>query len=134
MHIINKILITLSLIFFINNASAQTDSNFVLVKKGTYTVGKKGHSLNPQRKVSVDDFYISKTETTNQEFKKFIEATGYKTDAERLKNAMVFKPGLKEFDWLEDSTAYWRFPNGISRGGIDNKMNHPVTCISYSDI
>jgi len=59
---------------------------------------------------------------------------GYTTDAERLHNAMVFEPGLKEFRWLEDSTAYWRFPNGVSRGGIDHKMNHPVTCISYSDI
>jgi sulfatase modifying factor 1 len=35
---------------------------------------------------------------------------------------------------MNDSTAYWRFPNGIGRGGIDNKMNHPVTCISYNDI
>ena len=134
MHITNRTFTTLSLVFFINSLSAQTDSDFVLIKKGIYTIGKKGHLLNPQRKVSIDDFYISKTETTNEEFKKFVDATGYKTDAERLKNAMVFKPGLKEFEWLEDSTAYWRFPNGISRGGIENKMDHPVTCISYTDI
>src|SRR6185503_11003814 len=134
MHRINKLFTGFLLIIFINPLSAQTDSDFVLIKKGTYTVGKKGHSLNPQRNVSVNDFYISKTETTNKEFKKFIDATGYKTDAEKLKNAMVFKPGLKEFEWLEDSTAHWRYPNGISRGGIENKMDHPVTCISYSDI
>ena len=134
MHRVNKFFTGFLLIIFINPLSAQTDSNFVLIKKGTYTVGKKNHSLNPQRKVSIEDFYISKTETTNEEFKKFIDATGYKTDAERLKNAMVFKPGLKEFEWLEDSTAYWRFPNGITRGGIENKMDHPVTCISYTDI
>src|SRR6185503_20773326 len=134
MHRINKLFTGFLLIIFINPLSAQTDSDFVLIKKGTYTVGKKGHSLNPQRNVSVNDFYISKTETTNKEFKKFIDATGYKTDAERLRNAMVFKPGLREFEWLEDSTAYWRFPNGITRGGIENKMDHPVTCISYSDI
>jgi len=51
-----------------------------------------------------------------------------------MHNAMVFQPGLKEFEWMEDSTAYWRYPNGISRGGIGKKMDHPVTCISYSDI
>lgn len=134
MRMVNKIFVGFLLVIFINPLSAQTDSSFVLIKKGVYTVGKKGHTLNPQRKVSVVDFYISKTETTNEDFKKFVEATGYKTDAERFRNAMVFKPGLKEFEWLEDSTAYWRFPNGVSRGGIENKMNHPVTCISYTDI
>jgi sulfatase modifying factor 1 len=82
----------------------------------------------------VKDYLIAKTETTNQQFEAFVRATSYKTDAQRLHNAMVFQPGLKEFEWLEDSTAYWRYPNGISRGGIENKMNHPVTCISYSDI
>ncbi len=64
----------------------------------------------------------------------FVAATGYRTDAERRHDALVFAPGLEEFRWLEDSTAYWRYPNGITRGGIDKKMDHPVTCISYSDI
>ena len=97
-----KIYPAIFLLFFVNSLLAQSGSNFVLVKKGIYTIGKKGHLVNPQRNVSVNDFYISKTETTNEEFKKFVEATVYKTDAERLRNAMVFKPGLKEFEWLED--------------------------------
>ena len=112
----------------------KADSGFVLIHAGTYTIGKKDHLLNPLRKVKVNDYYIAKTETTNQQFATFIAATSYKTDAERMHNALVFQPGLKEFEWIEDSTAYWRFPNGISRGGIENKMNHPVTTISYSDI
>jgi sulfatase modifying factor 1 len=110
------------------------DSIFVFIAKGVYTIGKKGHLLNPLRKVEVNGYSIAKTETTNQQFEKFIAATAYKTDAERMHNAMVFQPGLKEFEWIEDSTAWWRYPNGISRGGIENKMNHPVTCISYKDI
>lgn len=115
-------------------ANSQTTEGFVFVRAGEYTVGKKGHSFNPFRKVRVDSFYIAKTETTNREFEKFVLVTSYKTDAERMHNAMVFQPGLKEFEWLNDSTAYWRFPNGIRRGGIENKMDHPVTCISYTDI
>jgi sulfatase modifying factor 1 len=113
---------------------AQTDKNFVLIPKGEYFVGKKNHLLNPFRKVLVDSFFICKTETTNQQFAAFVEATGYKTDAERMHNAMIFVPGLREFEWIQDSTACWRYPNGISRGGIENKMNHPVTTISYEDI
>lgn len=138
----NKILVfCIAVVFCISKSSAQfatlqreADSNFVLIPHGTYTIGKKGHLLNPFRKVEVNDFYIAKTETTNRQFEKFITATSYKTDAERHHNAMVFQPGLKEFEWIEDPTAYWRYPNGMSRGGIENKMDHPVTCISYSDI
>ncbi|MBS1920115.1 MAG: SUMF1/EgtB/PvdO family nonheme iron enzyme [Bacteroidetes bacterium] len=112
---------------------AQDTSSFVQVPKGEYFVGKKGHLLNPYRKADIESYFISKTEITNLQFEKFINATGYKTDAERMHNAMIFVPGLKEFEWEQDSTAYWRYPNGKSRGGIENKMNHPVTAISYTD-
>jgi len=137
----SRIFLSFLLVFVFRNLPAQLapspqkgDSQFVLIHSGNYTIGKKGHLLNPQRKVRVEDFFISTTETTNQQFVAFVSATLYKTDAERMHNAMVFEPGLGEFEWMEDSTAYWRYPNGISRGGIENKMNHPVTCISYNDI
>ena len=106
---------------------------YVQIPAGTYTLGEKGHVLNPLRKVTTAGFHISATELTNNDFEKFVRATGYITDAEKHKNAMVFVPGLAEFRWLEDSTAYWRYPNGISRGGIEQKMEHPVTTISYHD-
>lgn len=112
---------------------AQTDSNYVLIPSGVYTVGQKNHVLNPLRKIKTDSFYIASTELTNASFKKFIDATGYITDAEHYKNALVFEPGLEEFKWKEDSTANWRYPNGVSQGGIEHKMNHPVTTISYHD-
>jgi formylglycine-generating enzyme required for sulfatase activity len=82
----------------------------------------------------VNSFSIAATETTNSQFLQFVVATGYLTDAEKFKDALVFAPGLEEFRWLEDSTACWRYPNGKSRGGITDKMNHPVTTISYTDI
>lgn len=112
----------------------EAGADFVMIPHGIYTVGKKDHSVNPLRKVTLDSFYIAKTELTNRQFAEFVKVTSYVTDAERQRNAMVFEPGLDEFEWMEDSTAYWRFPNGIKRGGIENKMDHPVTCISYSDI
>jgi sulfatase modifying factor 1 len=112
----------------------QTDTDFTLVRKGDYFIGKKGFLENPYRKITTGNFFIARAETTNSEFEKFVTVTSYVTDAERLHNGMVFQPGLKEFEWLHDSTAYWRYPNGVSRGGIENKMNHPVTCISYTDI
>ncbi|MBS0027537.1 formylglycine-generating enzyme family protein [Chitinophaga sp. 22321] len=112
---------------------AQDKCGYVLVPKGQYPVGKKQHTLNPLRKVTVDSFYIAACETTNRQFAAFVAATGYVTDAEKKHDALVFEPGLREFEWDNDSSAYWRFPNGVDRGGIERKMDHPVTCISYND-
>ncbi len=114
--------------------AAQPDTVFIPIAAGTYTVGQQGHKLNPLRKVTVKAFNIGATEVTNEQFARFVTATGYRTDAERMKNAMVFEPGLEEFKWLQDSTANWRYPNGRSRGNLDGKARHPVTTISYADI
>lgn len=119
---------------FVIKPDARGQADRVLIPSGTYWVGSKTSTTNPLRQVIIKSFSIAKTELTNAQFEKFIEATNYKTDAERFKNAMVFAPGLAEFRWIKDSTAYWRFPNGISRGDIKDKMNHPVTTISYRDI
>lgn len=122
------------LLLYTRNAGAQQDTGFVRIPAGTYTLGQKGHHLNPLHKVTVKTYDIATTEITNDDFARFVKATLYRTDAERLKNAMVFEPGLEEFKWLQDSTAYWRYPNGRSRGDISGKGRHPVTTISYADI
>lgn len=122
------------LIYLLSFSSPASDTSFVRIPAGDYWVGEKGHPLNPLRKVHVNSYYIAATEVTNRQFDEFVQATNYRTDAERLKNALVFEPGLQEFKWKEDSTACWRYPNGKSRGGIADKMDHPVTTISYTDI
>ena len=106
---------------------------FVVIKAGNYQVGKADRLDSPRRIVKILAFGLAEYETTNAEFAAFITSTGYKTDAERLHNAMVFEPGLKEFRWIHDPTAFWRNPNGKTRGDIRDKMNHPVTSISFLD-
>lgn len=106
---------------------------FIPVKAGSYQVGKSNRLDNPVRRVRLRGFEIAATETTNDQFAAFVQATGYVTVAERQHNAMVFEPGLKEFRWLQDPTACWRYPNGKSRGDLTGKGSHPVTCISFED-
>jgi formylglycine-generating enzyme len=106
---------------------------FVAIPSGKYMVGKADRIENYRRAVTLKSFAIATTETTNAEFEAFVKATGYVTDAERYHNAMVFEPGLKEFKWIQDPTATWRFPNGKIRGSIAEKQDHPVTCISFHD-
>lgn len=106
---------------------------FVALKAGSYHLGKAGHVENMPRSVKLGSFEIAKTEVTNAEFAVFVRATGYVTDAERRKNAMVFQAPLEEFRWIQDPTANWRYPNGRKRGGIVGKEQHPVTTISFAD-
>jgi formylglycine-generating enzyme len=135
MDFINKIIFSAIILLTSSvEAGSQPKDGFVLIPKGQYVVGKKDYLLNPERKVNVDSFFIEVYETTNKQFDAFVRAISYITDAERNHDALVFRPGLQEFKWINDTTAYWRFPNGISLGGIVQKMNHPVTCISYHDI
>jgi formylglycine-generating enzyme len=105
----------------------------VEVKAGTYQVGSAQTPTSPIRKVRLNAFCIAKFETTNAQFAEFVKATKFVTDAERLGNGMTFTPPLREFQWKKDKSAFWMFPNGKSNGGIEDKMNHPVTCISYRD-
>lgn len=106
---------------------------FVTIPAGHYAVGAENHPVNPLRTVFISSFSISTTEVTNREFSRFIQETNYITGAEKYRDALVFEPGLEEFRWITDSTANWRFPNGKGRGGIEEKMDHPVTCISFMD-
>ncbi len=128
-----KLLYLIGLIVLHLQCEAQA-GNYIQIPAGDYHLGDTASLDNPKRTVHIESFWISKFELTNAEFEKFVQATGYKTLAERYHNAMVFEPGLAEFRWLQDSTAYWRFPNGVIRGGIAAKMDHPVTCISYKDV
>lgn len=108
-------------------------AKFVLIPAGTYPVGSSNKVVNLSRKVKLKAFEIATTETTNREFAEFVRATGYRTDAERFHNGMVFEPGLKEFQWIRDESANWQHPNGSSRDSIKDRADHPVTCISFYD-
>jgi sulfatase modifying factor 1 len=124
------------LLFFLSNylSLVGQEKGYILIPGGDYQLGDTVSLDNPRRTVHITSFWIAPYELTNAEFEKFVLATNYRTLAEQHHNAMVFEPGLAEFRWLQDSTAYWRFPNGISRGGIVDKMDHPVTCISFKDV
>lgn len=112
---------------------ANQQSVYVKITGGHYLLGEKGHDFNPPREVKLETFHISRYEITNKQFAHFVKSTGYVTLAEGNKDAFVFRIGLDEFEWIQDSTANWRFPNGKSQGGIEDKMDHPVTCISIVD-
>jgi sulfatase modifying factor 1 len=130
----NSVLHLLAALSLWLGAAAQRTPDFVGVRACRYVVGRKDDPRNRLRTVQLDSFRIAVYETTNRQFAAFVAATGYVTDAEKRHDALVFEPGLDEFKWIRDSTACWRWPNGKSRGGIEKRMDHPVTTISFRDV
>src|SRR4051794_36879483 len=60
----------------------------VWVPGGTYRMGSDRHYPDeaPAHQVAVDGFWMDEAAVTNAEFRRFIEATGYLTSAERAPN------------------------------------------------
>ena len=93
----------------------------------------------PAGKTRVGSFWIDRTEVTNAQFAAFVQATGYRTDAERAGEAVVFhKPTGDELQqrpyawWSMVRGADWRHPSGPA-STIDGKDNQPVTLVTQAD-
>ena len=100
---------------------------FITIQPGTFTMGSGSGDGDerPVHKVSIDyGFDIGTTEVTVRQFRAFIEATGYETDAQRCGGAMVC-PGPDRAGYARETN--WQNP------GFEQTDLHPVVCISYSD-
>ena len=67
----------------------------IKVEGGNFMMGNDmgGKDEQPVHKVTITSFYFGKYEVTNQDFKKFVDATGYITEAEQP-DSVNFKHGL----------------------------------------
>jgi formylglycine-generating enzyme required for sulfatase activity len=108
---------------------------FVPIRGGTFMMGcteDQGldcfESERPACKVTLNDFSLCKYEVTVGEFKAFIEATGYKTDADKVGNSRVIEGTV----WKDKSGVNWRCdPQGNVRPA--SEYNHPVIHVSWND-
>ena len=107
----------------------------------------------PWHPVYVDGYWMDTTEVTNEQFAKFVKATGYITIAERkprpedpqappdklVAGSVVFSPPDHpvELDnhfrwWNYVAGANWRHPEG-AKSDLTGRMHHPVVHIAYAD-
>ncbi|MBI1176881.1 SUMF1/EgtB/PvdO family nonheme iron enzyme [bacterium] len=108
----------------------------------------------PLHRVYVDGFWMDKTEVTNEEFEKFVKATGYVTIAERVPTkeefptappenlfagSTVFTPPDHPVElnnyyqwWNYVRGADWRHPLGAD-SDLKGREKYPVVHIAYAD-
>jgi sulfatase modifying factor 1 len=127
-----------------------------LVPGGVFMMGSDRHYADeaPARRVRVDPFWMDRTPVTNVAFKRFVDATGYVTFAEkaptaadypdaapqmlRAGSAIFIKPPrpIAPRDpsqwWSFEFGANWRHPTG-KKSSIDRLMQHPVVHVVHED-
>ena len=120
-------------------------TGMVLIPAGEFLMGgpegEGAYDEHPQHKVYLDAYYIDKYEVTNVQFKKFVEATGYVTDAERKGYGEVWNPlEVTTFFTLYDfANVSWRSPHRWGDGWLYPQswkyrlIDHPVVQVSWND-
>ncbi|MCB0488475.1 MAG: formylglycine-generating enzyme family protein [Cyclobacteriaceae bacterium] len=151
-----------------NNPRAEETgpAGMVLIPGGSYTMGGRSEQADrdefPRHQEEISSFYMDATEVTNAQFKKFVDATGYVTVAEKdidweelrrqvppgtpkppdsvlVAGSLVFKQtttavNLNDYSqwWSWTIGANWQHPEGPD-SNIDNRMSHPVVHIAWTD-
>ena len=137
-----------------------------LIPGGTFVMGSDADyafaNEKPAHRVEVAPFFIDVNPVTNTEFAAFVEATGYKTVAERsvdweelkkqvppgtpkppdellLPGSIVFRPTAGPVDlrdmsqwWVWTTGASWQHPEGPG-SSIAGRENHPVVQVAWED-
>jgi formylglycine-generating enzyme required for sulfatase activity len=126
------------------------------IPAGKFLMGSDKHYPEeaPAHKVSVHGFWMDRCTVTNSEFKRFVDATGHVTLAERPANPGDYPGALPEMLapssvmfvkaphrvdlrnhynwWVYTPGADWRHPRGPS-SSLDGLLEHPVVHVAYED-
>ncbi len=126
--------------------------NMVQLPGGTFNMGtntQEGFPLDgegPVRPVTVSPFQIDRFPVTNEVFWRFIDGTGYRTEAEQFGWSFVFWsliPSDRRDELIEDTVAVapwwckvsganWKNPEGPD-SNIASRLDHPVVHVSWND-
>lgn len=140
-------------------------ADMVWIPPGEFLMGSEGPEADPQEgpvhRIRLSGFWMDVHEVTNDEFAKFVAATGYQTVAERkpdwneirtrlppgtpkppagalVPGSIVFQvpPGRKEVDplecWVYLPGANWRHPLG-PKSNLEGKGKYPVVHVAWED-
>ncbi|GAA1466171.1 formylglycine-generating enzyme family protein [Microbacterium thalassium] len=122
-----------------------------VIPAGTFVMGDSSGDRNagdgevPLHEVTLGSFSIDATSVTNDDFARFVDATGYATEAETFGFSAVFHLALAapEEDilgqppgtpwWFGVKGADWRHPGGRN-SSLAGLGDHPVVHVSWNDV
>jgi formylglycine-generating enzyme required for sulfatase activity len=131
--------------------------NTVWIPGGTFMMGSDKHYPEeaPAHEVTVDGFWMDTRTVTNEEFRRFVEATKHVTFAERPPNpedypgakpellvpaSVVFQKPKQRVDlrdcyqwWTYVPGANWRHPEGPA-SSLKGRAKNPVVQVAYEDV
>ncbi len=137
-------------------SQTQTPPDMLWIPGGTFRMGSEDFypEEGPVHEVSIDGFWMDRHIVTNEQFARFVAATGYVTVAERNPNpadypgappenlvpgALVFHTTQGPVD-LKDYTNWWAWTPGTNwrrpqgpQSSIDGIEHHPVVHVAYED-
>mgnify|MGYP001193095649 CR=1 FL=1 len=92
----------------------------------------------PRHEVKIGAFYLDAYEVSNQRFKQFRDQTGYRTRAEQIGRGGGFAwESTANGRWYryrgELEGATWMMPDGETSIVDANRLDHPVTVVSWDD-
>jgi len=136
----------------LRNATAVRNSDasggMVWIAAGKFTMGANDGQPDeqPLHDVKVGGFWMDRTEVTNEQFGRFVDATGYVTVAERPVEGSGAAVGGYTFSapervenfsdvmqwWKLTPGASWRHPEG-PRSDLDGRGKHPVVQVAWED-
>jgi formylglycine-generating enzyme required for sulfatase activity len=131
-------------------------ADMVWIPGGAFLMGSEQFypEERPTHQVSVDGFWMDRFEVTIADFRRFVQATGYVTVAERPLNARDYPgvdptllvPGSLVFQKaagpvrLEDYRNWWRWVPGASwtrpegpDSNLQGRARHPITQVTAED-
>ena len=149
-----------------NKPAGKTPKGMVWIPGGEFSMGSnvedeslcsiKGVTKDaaPVHRVYVDGYYMDQTEVTNEEYEKFVKATGYITVAEQkptkeefptaseedlITGSVIFTPTSSAVN-LNNFLQWWSYVGGTDwkhplgpESSIKGKEKYPVVHITYED-
>jgi formylglycine-generating enzyme required for sulfatase activity len=137
----------------IDFADTGATDGMVRIDVGTFRMGThdedawKQDGEGPVREITLAPYYIDRTAVTIGQFQRFVEASGYVTEAERFGWSFVFRvllPRSKQRKlrnertvmglqwWYAIEGASWKKPEGPG-SNVKKRLEHPVTHVTWND-
>jgi formylglycine-generating enzyme required for sulfatase activity len=124
-------------------------ARFVAITGGPFLMGANDAAAHPAdgegpaRVVTLRPFRIDAVAVSNRRFARFVDDTGYQTEAERYDWSFVFQGFVSDTHpptravastpwWRQVHSANWRRPEGPG-SSISDRLDHPVIHVTHTD-